>query len=68
MKEFEKAVQEIGIAHLQALKSVFEHIEVSKSHFATEEDEHTANLELLAIANSIDRLCDLLNKGIELGL
>lgn len=68
MNEFEKNVQEIRIGCLQAIKKAFDELDVSKAHFATEDDEHTANLELLAIANSIDRLCDLLNRGIELGL
>lgn len=68
MKEFEKTVQKIGVLHLQAVKEMFDKLQIDKQTYASADDEHAAALEIQSIQSSIDNLIELLERGIELGL
>lgn len=68
MKQFEATVQSITKLHLQAVKNMFDNLQIDKQTYASADDAHAAELELLSIQSSIDNLIYLLDKGIELGL
>ena len=68
MKQFEATVQSITKLHLQAVKEMFDNLQIDKAYYASADDEHAAALEIQSIQSSIDNLIELLDKGIELGL